>query len=89
MQHTIHVKYCALCGSSFRLMDLIKREIKQLETHPEFQIEYEEEKGALPSITIDGQVLEVDYKNYKALYYEFKREIDAILNNSRKIDMLN
>lgn len=89
MPHTIHVKYCALCGSSFRLMDLIKREIKQLETHPEFQISYEEQKGALPSIMIDGRVLEVDYKNYKALYMEFKREIEDILRENKKVEMFN
>jgi hypothetical protein len=70
-------------------MDLIKREIKQLESNPEFQIEYEEEKGALPSIIIDDQFLETDYKNYKALYYEFKQRIAAILSNSPKLDMLN
>jgi hypothetical protein len=92
MTHKIRVRYCSICGTSLRVIDLIKREIKPLENNPKFEITYEDIKGANPAISIDGRELETDYKNYKALMYNFHQELDAIkveepdLFNSSKIN---
>jgi hypothetical protein len=74
--HHILIKYCSKCGSSRRVVDLITREIKPLEENPEFQIEYHDIQGIIPEIYIDGHLLECDYKNYKALVYSLKKELE-------------
>lgn len=76
--HQIRIKYCSICGSSRRVVDLIQREIKPLETNPQFHIEYQDIKGIIPEIYIDGQLLECDYKNYKSLVYSLKKELNLI-----------
>jgi hypothetical protein len=69
-----------MCGTSRRVVDLIEREIKILQTNPDFEVKLVDIKGALPEILINGRQLECDYKNYKAILHAFKSEIDALKN---------
>ena len=80
MVHSIHITYCSKCGTSRRVVDLIDREIKILQTDPDFEIKLVDIKGALPVILINGRQLECDYKNYKAILYAFRSEIEALKN---------
>lgn len=77
MAAKIYIRYCSMCGTSRRVVDLINREVKPLETNPEFEIQLEDIKGTLPYIEVNGRPVECDYKNYKAILYAFKQELHS------------